>query len=107
MIKHAVPRMRRCTIWMAMFYAIVSADNALLRGLRLFFGSAMALSILLGYRAIRRRDVARHQDWMGRVYAIGLGAGTQALTQLPLLLLFGVPSELTLVLVMGAAWLPR
>ena len=91
-------------LWMAMFYAIVPADSALLHGFRLFFGSAMALSILLGYRAIRRRDVARHQDWMRRAYAIGLGAGTQALTQLPLLLIFGVPNELTLALMMGAAW---
>ena len=41
---------------------------------------------------------------MRRVYAIGPGAGTQALTQLPLLLLLGLPNELTLALMMGAAW---
>ena len=87
-----------------MFYAIVPADSALLHGFRLFFGSAMALSILLGYFAIRRRVVARHQEWMRRACAIGLGAGTQALIQLPPLLLFGAPNELTLALMMGAAW---
>ena len=91
-------------LWMAMFYAIVPADSALLHAFRLFFGSAMALSILLGTLAIRRGDVARHQNWMRRAYAIGLGAGTQALTQLPLLLLFGAPNGLTLALMMGAAW---
>lgn len=91
-------------LWMAVFYAIVPADSPLLHALRLFFGSAMALSILQGTLAIRRRDVVRHQDWMRRAYAIGLGAGTQALTQLPLLLLFGVPTEMTLALMMGAAW---
>jgi uncharacterized membrane protein len=91
-------------LWMAMFYAIVPADSALLHAFRLFFGSAMALSIVLGYRAIRQRDVARHQAWMRRAYAIGMGAGTQALTQLPLLLLFGVPDEFTLALMMGSAW---
>ena len=91
-------------LWMAMFYAIVPADSALLHAFRLFFGSAMALSIVVGYLAIRRRDVARHQDWMRRAYAIGLGAGTQALTQLPPLLLFGAPNALTLALMMGAAW---
>jgi len=91
-------------LWMAMFYAIVPADNSLLHGLRLFFGAAMALSILLGYLSIRRRDVARRQDWMRRAYSIGLGAGTQALTQLPLLLLFGAPNEFALALMMGAAW---
>ncbi len=91
-------------LWMALFYAIVPADSALLHGFRLFFGMAMAASIALGYIAILRRDVARHQDWMRRAYAIGLGAGTQALTQLPLLLLFGPPDALTLALMMGAAW---
>ena len=91
-------------LWMALFYAIVPADSALLHGFRLFFGSAMALSIVFGYLAIRRREVARHQDWMCRAYAIALAAGTQAVTQLPLLLLFGAPGELTLALMMGAAW---
>ncbi len=91
-------------LWMAVFYAIVPADSPLLHAFRLFFGSAMALSIVLGALAIRRRDVAQHQTWMRRAYAIGLGAGTQALTQLPLLLLFGALNELTLALMMGAAW---
>jgi uncharacterized membrane protein len=91
-------------LWMALFYAIVPADSALLHGFRLLFGSAMALSIVFGYLAIRRRDVARHQDWMCRAYALALAAGTQAITQLPLLLLYGAPDELTLALMMGAAW---
>lgn len=90
---------------MAIFHAIVPADSPLLHALRLFFGSAMALSIVFGTLAIRRRDVAQHQTWMRHAYAIGLGAGTQALTQLPLLLLFGAPNEMTLALMMGAAWL--
>jgi uncharacterized membrane protein len=91
-------------LWMAWFYAIIPADSALLHGFRLFFGSAMAFSIVFGCLAIRRRDVARHRDWMCRAYAIALAAGTQAITQLPLLLLFGAPDELTLALLMGAAW---
>lgn len=91
-------------LWMAMFYAIVPADSTLLHAFRLFFGAAMAVSIVLGFTAIRRRNVSQHQAWMRRAYAIGQGAGTQALTQLPLLLLFGKPDELTLALLMGAAW---
>ena len=51
-----------------------------------------------------RRDVIRHQDWMRRAYSISMSAGTQALTQLPPLRLFGAPDDLTLALVMGAAW---
>ena len=91
-------------LWMAMFYAIVPADDALLHGFRLFFGSAMVVSIVLGFLAIRRRDVTTHQAWMRRAYAIGQGAGTQALTQLPLLLIFGKPDHLSLALLMGGAW---
>ena len=92
------------SLWMAMFYAIIPADSALLHGLRLFFGSAVALSLVMGYLAIRRRDVTCHRAWMRRAYAIGLGAGTQALTQIPPLLIFGPPDEMTLALTMGAAW---
>jgi uncharacterized membrane protein len=92
-------------LWMAMFYAIVPADSALLHGFRLCFGSAMAVSIVLAVRAILHRDLAGHQAWMRRAYVIGMGAGTQALNQLPLLLIFGPPDELTLALLMGAAWL--
>jgi hypothetical protein len=48
--------------------------------LRLVFGSAMALSIVLGFLAIRRRDVTRHRAWMIRAYAIALAAGAQVFT---------------------------
>jgi len=44
-----------------MFFPIIPADNALLRGFRLFFGSAMAVLIVLGYVAIRWGDVLRHR----------------------------------------------
>jgi len=35
---------------------------------------------IFGFIAIRRGDMIRHRAWMTRAYAIGLGAGTQALT---------------------------
>lgn len=89
---------------MAMFYAIVPADDWLLDSLRLLAGSAMALSIVLAVLATRRRDIRQHQDWMRRAYAIGLGAGTQALIQLPPLLLLGPPDPLSLALMMSAGW---
>ena len=41
-------------------------------------GSTMAAAIVLGFTAIRRRDIAAHRAWMIRAYALGLGAGTQA-----------------------------
>jgi uncharacterized membrane protein len=92
-------------IWMAVFYAIVPADTPLLSAFRLFFGTAMAVCIVLGFAAIRKKDVESHQAWMRRAYAIGLGAGTQAVTQLPLLLIFGPPDSLRLALMMGGAWI--
>ena len=64
----------------------------------------MAASLVLGFMAIRRRDVTTHQAWMRRAYALGMGAGTQALIQLPPLLLFGPPDDLGRALMMGAGW---
>lgn len=64
----------------------------------------MALSLVLGIAAVRRRDFARHRAWMIRAYAIGLGAGTQVLTHLPLLLFPAFQGESTRALCMGAGW---
>ena len=64
----------------------------------------MVLFICLGLAAIRRRDIARHRAWMMRGYAIGLGAGTQALTHLPYFLFEGIQGELSRALAMGAGW---
>lgn len=91
-------------IWMAMSYAIVPADSPLLHAFRLLAGSAMAFSLVLAFAAIRRSDVRGHRAWMARAYALGQGAGTQAVTQLPLILLFGPPDAFTLALLMGGAW---
>ena len=91
-------------LWMSHFYPWPDGDGLLLYGLRLLFGSVMLLSILLGIVAIRRREFVQHGHWMMRGYAVGLGAGTQVLTQLPWMLLIGKPNELTRALLMGAGW---
>jgi hypothetical protein len=41
----------------------------------------MAALIVLGFTAIRRRDIPAHRAWMVRAYALAVGAGTQAFTQ--------------------------
>jgi uncharacterized membrane protein len=92
-------------LWMTLFYPWPEGDGEILYGLRLLFGSAMLLAILLGVAAIRRRDFTQHGDWMLRAYAIGLGAGTQVLTNVPWFLLFGIPGEFPRALLMGAGWL--
>ena len=91
-------------LWMTLFYPRPAGDGDLLYALRLLFGSAMVVSIVLGFAAIRRRDVIRHRAWMMRGYAIGLGAGTQVLTLMAGEMIAGPPSELSRALLMGAGW---
>jgi uncharacterized membrane protein len=91
-------------LWMTLFYPPPAGDGQLLYALRLLFGSAMVVSIVLGFTTIRRGDVIRHRAWMTRGYAIGLGAGTQVLTLMAGEMIAGPPSELSRALLMGAAW---
>jgi hypothetical protein len=91
-------------LWMTQFYPLPPTDGALLYGFRLVFGSAMIASIVIGFVAIRRREIARNRAWMMRGYAIGLGAGTQAFVLLTTQLVAGDPSVDGRALLMGAAW---
>jgi uncharacterized membrane protein len=67
--------------WMTLFYAAQPGTGDLLYVLRLVFASAMAGSLVLGFAAVRRGDIAAHRTWMVRAYAIGLAAGTQVFTE--------------------------
>jgi uncharacterized membrane protein len=91
-------------LWMTVFYAHPPGDGTLLIGIRLVFGSAMFVSIVLGFAAVRRRDFATHRAWMMRGYAIALGAGTQALTLTLGSLVPMESAELRRALLMAAAW---
>jgi cytochrome bd-type quinol oxidase subunit 2 len=91
-------------LWMTIFYTLPPSDGVLLLVLRLVFGSAMAVSLLLGLRAVLRRDFRQHGAWMTRAYAIGLGAGTQALILIVPELLSSPPGTTMRALLMGAAW---
>lgn len=91
-------------IWMAATYAIVPADTVLLHIFRLMAGGGMAVSLVLGFAAIRGHDVETHQAWMRRAYAIGQGAGTQAFTLMVPILLFGAIDDMTRTLMMGLGW---
>jgi len=91
-------------LWMTLFYALPAQDGLLLDGFRLLFGSLMAVSLLLAFVAIRRRQIPRHRAWMMRAYAIGLGAGTQALILAFGEIGFGKPTVLARALLMAAAW---
>ncbi|WP_460946389.1 DUF2306 domain-containing protein [Okibacterium endophyticum] len=92
-------------VWMTLFYSHPDGPNPLLSALRLFFGSAMALSIALGVLAVVRRRIHQHGAWMTRAYAIGLGAGTQVFTFSFWTLVFGTPDAMAVALLHGAGWL--
>ena len=92
-------------LWMTLFFPRPSGPNELLYAVRLVFGSAMVVSIVLGFEAIiRRRDVLGHRAWMMRAYAIGLGAGTQVLTGMVESFIVSQPSALSTALAQGAGW---
>jgi uncharacterized membrane protein YozB (DUF420 family) len=67
-------------LWLTIFTPLFEGSGRLYQVFRLVFGSAMVLSIVLGFRAIRHRDVVRHRAWMIRAYAIALAAGAQVFT---------------------------
>ena len=89
-------------LWMTQFYPRAPGGE-LAYAFRLAFGSGMAASIILGFDAIRRGDVARHRAWMARAYALALGAGTQVFTLGVGNAVFGI-SELNTALGLGAGW---
>jgi hypothetical protein len=91
-------------LWMTLFYARPPGDGDLLTAMRLGFGTGMAAALVAGLLAVLRRDLVARRAAMIRGYAIGMGAGTQVLTNVPWILLVGPPSELTRAVLMGAGW---
>ncbi len=89
-------------LWMTVFYT-GAPGGALLWAIRFLVGSAMTVSLVLGFTAVRRRDIAAHRAWMIRAYALGLGAGTQTLTQGIGEGVFGT-GDLSTALSLGSAW---
>lgn len=91
-------------LWMTLFYSRPPGTGDILYGIRLLFGSAMVVTIVLGFAAIRQQNVSAHRAWMMRGYAIGLGAATQMLTLMVGEIISGPPDELSHALLMGAGW---
>lgn len=91
-------------LWMTLFHDLPWYDGVLLNSFRVFFGSLMITSLVLGFIAIRRRNFTQHRAWMMRAYAIALGAGTQVFTHFGWLLAAGEPGVFTHALLMAAGW---
>lgn len=92
-------------LWMTVFYSIPQAlQGPLLYVVRLLVSVGMALSIVLAWNTVRRKNIPAHRAWMMRAYALGQGAGTQALIFIPYSLLLGEPNPITRDVLMTAAW---
>jgi uncharacterized membrane protein len=91
-------------LWLAHFYDLPPTDGTALYVTRLVVGVWMTFALVLGYLAIRARDIEIHRNWMLRGYAIGMGAGTQVLTHLPVIFLANPPDTALRAVLMGAGW---
>ncbi len=96
-------------VWIAQFYAAAIHASAGFGGLFHGFvgvaaGSAMAMSLCLGYTGISGRDIPGHRVWMVRGCALALGATTQATTQLPWHVLADTQAEMARTLLMATGW---
>ena len=92
-------------IWMTLFYTIPQPlQGNILYFVRLLVGFAMILSIVLAWQTIVGRNVSAHKAWMMRAYALGQGAGTQAVIFIPYMVIVGQPSQITRDILMTLAW---
>jgi hypothetical protein len=92
-------------LWMTAFYPIPAGlQGPLLQGVRLLVAAGMVASILIAWSSILRREVARHEAFMIRAYALAQGAGTQVLVLGPWMLITGETGGLTRDLLMTLAW---
>jgi MFS family permease len=90
--------------YLTLFSPLPPTDDALLGVVRVLVGIGMAAALVVAVVAIRRRDVPRHRAWMTRAYALGAGAGTQAVLMLPWTVAVGAPSGLGKTAAMTVAW---
>jgi hypothetical protein len=91
-------------LWMTATFPHTEADSALLDAFRFGFGVAMTLCLVMGVYWARKRNFLRHQAWMVRGYAIGMGAGTQVVLFVPWMMLLAPPDAYLRALILGAGW---
>lgn len=87
-------------LWMNQFFP--NYGGALKYTGVLAFGFGLMGALWLAYRSIHQGNVPRHRAWMLRSIAIGLGVTTQRVIVIPIFLLNGGVSELTVGLVVWA-----
>ncbi len=90
-------------LWLNQFFPRAHATRGIVYPLRLMFGVALVVTLVLGFRAVRRRQFATHRVWMIRSFAIALVAGTQVFTLGFGGAVFGT-GDLAQALMLVAAW---
>ncbi len=90
-------------LWLNQFFPRAHATRDIVYPLRMAFGVALVVTLVLGFRAARRRNFARHRVWMIRSAAIALVAGTQVFTLGFGGAIFGT-GDLAQALMIVAAW---
>lgn len=74
----------------ALFFGVVrSSIHPAERPTIAIISALFVLSASRAYVAIRKKDVARHREWMIRTYAVLIGIAVVRVVALPVLLLFG------------------
>ena len=93
-------------LWMTVTYRIPpELQGGLLYGVRIFVSLAMVLTIFRAVAAVTGGDVTTHRAWMIRAYALGQGAGMQAVVLLPWMVVIGKPTVFQRDVLMSSAWL--
>lgn len=93
-------------LWMTVYYPLSPhLQGEFLYGFRILISSFMAVSIVLSFSAILRRNVAQHRAWIMRGYAVAQGAGTQALISILWLVFLGTPNEVVRDMLLIAGWI--
>ena len=90
-------------LWLNQFFPRAHATRDIVYPLRMAFSVALVVTLVLGFRAARRRNFARHRVWMIRSFAIALVAGTQVFTLGFGGAIFGT-GDLAQALMIVAAW---
>ncbi|MDF1659701.1 MAG: DUF2306 domain-containing protein [Verrucomicrobiales bacterium] len=93
-------------LWMTHFYHFpAELQGPLLYWVRIIVGFGMIASLAMGLTSILLAQISAHKAWMLRAYALGQGAGTQALIGIPWALLYGESTGLTRDTLMTLAWI--
>jgi hypothetical protein len=92
-------------LWMTLFYPIPpEMQGPILYWVRIAVGLGMTLSLVLAWTRILKRDVAAHEAWMVRAYALAQGAGMQAVIMGPVFAIYGPLLGITRDILMSLAW---